>query len=151
MTRNWVMYMIFNAVLRLFNLKYKIRLTRDSNPRSLYFCSYTSSTELANLTQEWSSTVDVYTRGVIKANKLLPGLLAAGQVEVPPEVTYISDLLPLWHSVIFMCYAIVCFQGFDVKNLEIYLNFSIRPFFYLTKKSRQNLHISKTKRAFKVK
>ena len=45
-----------------------------------------------------------------------------------------------------MCIAIVSFPGFEIN-----LIFLIRPFFYLTKKSRQNLITVRTKRAFKVK
>ena len=33
----------------------------------------TATTELASLTQRWSSTVDVYTRSDIEAHKLVPG------------------------------------------------------------------------------
>ena len=36
-----------------------------------------------------------------------------------------------------MCIPIVCFPGCDVINFEINLMFLIKPFFYLTKTSRQ--------------
>ena len=36
-----------------------------------------------------------------------------------------------------MCIAIVCFPGCNVINFEINLIFLIKPFFYMTKKSRQ--------------
>ena len=36
-----------------------------------------------------------------------------------------------------MCIAIVYFSGFNVINLEINLAFVIKPFLYMTKKSRQ--------------
>ena len=56
-----------------------------------------------------------------------------------------------------MCIAIVCFPTCDVINFEINLIFlSAFPYlskavFYMTKKSRQNLNIPKTKRNFQVK
>ena len=43
--------MIFNAVLRLFNLRYKVSLTWDLNPRSSDIRSDALTTELASLTQ----------------------------------------------------------------------------------------------------
>ena len=46
--------------------------------------------------------------------------------------------------------AIACFSGCDVINFEINLVFLIKPFFYMTKKSRQNSNILRTKRDFKV-
>ena len=53
--------MIFILVLRSFNSRYKVSLTWDSNPRPLDFRSNALPTELASLTQGWSSTVNVYT------------------------------------------------------------------------------------------
>ena len=45
-----------------------------------------------------------------------------------------------------------CPENFcDVINFEINLIFLIKSFFYMTKKSRQNLDILRMKRAFKVK
>ena len=41
-----------------------------------------------------------------------------------------------------MCIEIACFPGCVVINFEINLIFLIKPFFYMTKKSRQNLNIS---------
>ena len=41
--------------------------------------------------------------------------------------------------------------GCDVIKFEIYLIFLIKPFFYMTKKSRQKLKYLRTKRAFYVK
>ena len=80
----------------------------------------------------------------------------------PPHFVYISKKmflmlhinwwnfipwLPLFLQILgSMHIAIVCFPGCDVINFEI--NFI---FFYMTKKSRQNLNILRTKRAFKVK
>ena len=37
----------------------------------------------------------------------------------------------------YMCIAIVCFPGCDVIYVEINLIFLIKPFFYMTEKSRQ--------------
>ena len=39
----------------------------------------------------------------------------------------------------------------SVINVEINLIFLIKPFLYMTKKSRQNLNVLRTKRVFKVK
>ena len=50
-----------------------------------------------------------------------------------------------------MCIAIVYFPGYDVIHFEINRVFLIKSLFYMTKKSRQNLNILKTKRAFKMK
>ena len=49
------------------------------------------------------------------------------------------------------CIPIVCFSGCDVMNFQIDLIFLIKPFFYMTKKSRQKLKALRTKRALKVK
>ena len=50
-----------------------------------------------------------------------------------------------------MCIAIVCQQDRDVMDFENNLIFLIKPFSYMTKKSRRELNILRTKRAFKVK
>ena len=50
-----------------------------------------------------------------------------------------------------MCIAIVSFPGFDVIKFEINLIFLIKPFFYLTKNSRQKFKYLEKKRAFNVK
>ena len=53
-----------------------------------------------------------------------------------------------------MCITIVSLPGCDVINFEINLIFLIKPFFYMAKKSRQNLKYlekRKMKRAFKLK
>ena len=47
-----------------------------------------------------------------------------------------------------MLIAIVFFPDCDVINFEINLIFLIEPFFYMDKKSRQNLNILRTKRDF---
>ena len=49
------------------------------------------------------------------------------------------------------CIPIVFFSGCDVMNFQIDLIFLIKPFFYMTKKSRQKLKALRTKRALKVK
>ena len=50
-----------------------------------------------------------------------------------------------------MCIAIVCYRGCDVMKFEINLIFLIKPFLYMTKKSRHKLKYLDTKSAFKVK
>ena len=47
-----------------------------------------------------------------------------------------------------MCIAIVCFSGCDVINLEINLIFLIKPFFYMTRKSRQKFEHLENKKSF---
>ena len=42
----------------------------------------------------------------------------------------------------YMCIAIVCFPGCDVINFGINHIFPIKPFFYMTKMSRQKRQIS---------
>ena len=49
-----------------------------------------------------------------------------------------------------MYITIVYFPGCDVINFGNNLIFLIKPFFYMTKKLRQNLNIFSTKRAFNV-
>ena len=44
----------------------------------------------------------------------------------------------------------VSFPGCDNIAFEINLIFLIKPFYHLTKESRQNLNILRTKKAFKV-
>ena len=66
--------MYIHVVLRFFDSRYKISLTWDSNPRPPSdFRSDVPPTELASLTQEWSSTVEIYTRSDIEAHRLVPG------------------------------------------------------------------------------
>ena len=50
-----------------------------------------------------------------------------------------------------MCIVSVFYLVGDVINFEIYLSFMIKPFFYVTKNSKQKLKYLKTKRALKVK
>ena len=52
--------------------------------------------------------------------------------------------LIVWLSLLYeildnMCIVIVCYPGYDVINFEINLIFLIKPFLYMTKKSRQEL------------
>ena len=49
-----------------------------------------------------------------------------------------------------MCIAINCWPVCDVINFEIILSLLIKPFFYITKTLRQNVNISRTKRAFNI-
>ena len=49
-----------------------------------------------------------------------------------------------------MCIVIICFLAYDVTIFEIMFKFLIKAFFYITKKSGQNLNILRTKRAFEV-
>ena len=48
-----------------------------------------------------------------------------------------------------MCIAIVCFPGCDVMNFEIILIFLIKPFFYMTKKSRLKFKYLENEKSFK--
>ena len=47
-----------------------------------------------------------------------------------------------------MCIAIVCFPGFDVINFENNLIFLIKPFLYMTRKSRQKLKYLGNQKSF---
>ena len=47
-----------------------------------------------------------------------------------------------------MCIAIVCFLGFDVINFEINLNFLMKPFLYMTKKSGQKFKYLEIEKSF---
>ena len=49
-----------------------------------------------------------------------------------------------------MCIVINCCPVCDVINFEIILSLLIKPFFYITKTLRQNVNISRTKRAFNM-
>ena len=63
------------------------------------------------------------------------------------------SILTKFHCVMFllreilgnMCIAIAYFPACDVINFEIKLVFLIKPFFYMTKKSRQNLNVMRMK------
>ena len=57
--------MIFNVVLRYFDLRYKVSLTWGLNPQSSDFHSDALPTELVSLTQGLSSTVIL--KGLISA------------------------------------------------------------------------------------
>ena len=49
---------------------------------------------------------------------------------------FIAWLHLLLEILVNMCVAIICFPGCDVKGFEIKLIFLIKPFIYMTKKSR---------------
>ena len=54
----------------------------------------------------------------------------------PKCIVWLSLILAILGN---MCIAVVYFPGCDVKNFEINLMFLIKPFFYMTEKSRQKL------------
>ena len=85
-------YIWYSMLCQCFSIRDVNSLTWDSNPRPSDFRSEALPTDLASLTQGWSSTLDVYPRSDIEAHKLVPGFLAAEQVPAPPEVTlYLSS------------------------------------------------------------
>ena len=47
-----------------------------------------------------------------------------------------------------VCIAIVCFPGCDVINFEMNLIFLIKPFFYMTEKSRQKFKYLENENSF---
>ena len=47
-----------------------------------------------------------------------------------------------------MCIAIVCFPGCDIIGFEINLIFLIKPFLYMTKKSRQKFKYLEKEKSF---
>ena len=59
------------------------------------------------------------------------------------------SLLPLLFEILGnVCIAIVCFQGCNVIDFENNLNFLIKPFFFLTKKSRQKFEYLENEKSF---
>ena len=58
--------------------------------------------------------------------------------------------LPLLKTLVNMCIAIVYFPGYNIIYFEITPIFLIKPFFYLTKKSRQKCKYLENERSFKV-
>ena len=64
---------------------------------------------------------------------------------LPNFIIWMPLLLEILGS---MCIVIVFLPDCDVINFEINFIFLIKPFFYMTKKSRQNLNILREKRAF---
>ena len=57
--------------------------------------------------------------------------------------------LPLLHEILVnMCIAVVSFQSCDVINFEISLVFLTKPFFGITKKSRQRSKFLDNKKSF---
>ena len=63
----------------------------------------------------------------------------------PNFIVWLSLLLEILGN---MCIAIVCWPGCDVINFKINLIFLIKPFLYMTKKSRQNLKFLKNEKSF---
>ena len=59
------MYTSYIIIHRICSI-YKVSLTRDLKPQPLVLCSNVCSTEPADLAQERSSTVNIYTRSGIK-------------------------------------------------------------------------------------
>ena len=60
-----------------------------------------------------------------------------------------NDWLPLLLEILVnMCIAIVCYPGCDVIKFKINLVFLIKPFLYITKKSRQKFKYLENKKSF---
>ena len=84
----------------------------------------------------------------------------------PPHLTYdfSRKMFPMLHSIYWpnfivwlplfleildnICIVIVCFSGCDAINFEINLIFPIRPFFYITKNSRQTFKYLQNEKSF---
>ena len=64
------MYTSYITIHRICSI-YKVSLTWDLKPQPLVLCSNVCSTEPADLSQERSSTVNIYTRSGIKEHKLV--------------------------------------------------------------------------------
>ena len=78
------------VVLRFLDWRYKVSLTWDSNSRPSDFRSDALPTELASLTQGWSSTC--LHEKWHQSTQTCAWLLADGQAQAPPEVTlYLSS------------------------------------------------------------
>ena len=81
MTQRWIgwgviryllyMYISYLIIYRIYS-RHKVSLTWDQKPIPLDLCSDACSAELASLTQERSSTINVCTRSHIKEHKVLP-------------------------------------------------------------------------------
>ena len=56
----------------------------------------------------------------------------------------------LYEILVNVCFAIIFWLGCDVISFEINLIFLIKPLLYMSKKSRQNLNILRTRRALKI-
>ena len=54
-----------------------------------------------------------------------------------------------WTKCVIVC--VIIATGRDVKNFEINLNFLIKPFFCLTKRSRQKFKYLEDEKSFKMK
>ena len=57
----------------------------------------------------------------------------------PSFIVWLPLLLEIFRN---MCIAIVCWPGYDVINFKTNLTFLIKPFLYMTKRSRKKLKIS---------
>ena len=57
-------------------------------------------------------------------------------INLPNFIVWLPLLLEILDN---MCIVLICFLAFDVKNVEINLNFVIKPFFYITKKVRTKI------------
>ena len=63
----------------------------------------------------------------------------------PNFIVWLSLLFEILHN---MCITMVCWLGCDVIKFEINLTFLIKPFRYMTKKSRQELKNLENKKSF---
>ena len=77
------------------------------------------------------------------------GIVSAPTKSVSHAIFY--ELIKFHCLVAFTSSDIVYFLGCDIINFEINLIVRIKPFFYMTKKSRQKSNILRTKTAFKMK
>ena len=66
-------------------------------------------------------------------------------IVLPHFVVWLPFLLEILGN---MCIAFVCLPGCDVINFEVNFIFLIKPFFYMTKKSRQKFKYYKNEKRF---
>ena len=126
---------------------------RVKSKRSAAYFQYISTfLNLAYNKTKLYKTLDYWSRDMFKFDFLEKGLgifssshfvydisrktfLRLHSINWPNSIAWLPLLLEILFT---MCVAIVCFPGWDVINVEINLNFLIKPFFSMPKMSRQN-------------
>ena len=67
-------------------------------------------------------------------------------INLPNSMSDFFYFLRYWAK----CIVTVCFPGYDIINLEIYLIFLIKLFFYMNERLRQNFKYLEYKNIFRV-
>ena len=69
-------------------------------------------------------------------------------INSPNFIVWFPSLLEILGNI---CIAVICYPVCDVRTFEIKLSFLIKPFFYVTKTSGQNVNHLRTKRVLNMK